>query len=490
LNEAPEALAAWGDSVYAIFASKPSGAAHESLRSVFTMSTRRFEDSDLWIDRPPDRVEMLPGLPGRGHLLGFAATEAGPCAVLLNDADSAIRLVALVAGQWQAVNVPAIPERELRQRLAFGLFAGREGVTLALLLPDGLLTWSGALEPAKSADARPLVSWKTEEIRPPGLDRLPAPIELLRVIGHWYAITRPEKGAIRILEIRKDALRDVASVPVAGGAGAAPGSAGRTDAGSRSYALASSDGSDRLVIISTDEREPSPSISPRAFVGSSGGKAITELSLLSGRVLFTGPVQPLNPLGSSGVRLLSLALILAMALILVLVLRPGDSAEVHLPEGYCFAEPMRRAIAGALDFAIVALLVPRLTHNSVLELVTTWQVWFDGEAFETLLLIALLGAAVGTIGEGLFGRTPGKLLTDCEVIALPRPGAEQNQPPQRIGLLASLTRNAIKWFLSPIAVLGLLDGSGRHRGDQFAKAAVVVQFDPAQTDEETVGPEE
>ena len=36
-------------------------------------------------------------------------------------------------------------------------------------------------------------------------------------------------------------------------------------------------------------------------------------------------------------------------------------------------------------------------------------------------------------------------------------------------------RNAVKWGLPPVALFGLIDAGGRHRGDQLARTAVVVE---------------
>ncbi|MFN9977943.1 MAG: hypothetical protein ACK58T_49355, partial [Phycisphaerae bacterium] len=95
-----------------------------------------------------------------------------------------------------------------------------------------------------------------------------------------------------------------------------------------------------------------------------------------------------------------------------------------------------------------------------------------------LLTLATIGVVIGTLTEWLFGRTPGKLITDCEVVAIVA-GAEKPQNTgvgSRPSLASSLIRNCVTWFLSPVAILALFDDSGRHRGDQIARAAVVVEI--------------
>jgi membrane protein YqaA with SNARE-associated domain len=102
----------------------------------------------------------------------------------------------------------------------------------------------------------------------------------------------------------------------------------------------------------------------------------------------------------------------------------------------------------------------------------------SGDAVRILLTLATIGVVIGTLTEWLFGRTPGKLITDCEVVAIVS-GAETTQNKgdvARPSLASCLIRNCVKWFLSPVAMLALFDDSGRHRGDQIARAAVVVEI--------------
>lgn len=483
LTEVPEALAAWDDAVYAVFTAHSDGPGEGKSRTVRTLKAQRFSDSDLWVDQPSGRMDTLPSLPGAMKLAGFAADANGPVALLTDERKGEIRLLALSDGTWRTVELPEPLVQTQRERgfARIDLFADAAGLYVMARQRDAWTIWTGKVPSAERGDVESdsalIVDWKMSRVSPIGVDAVDAGSTVIRADSRWYAIVSAGAEVVEIFEVAPEFVRRAASIDGVGPV----------------RAIVPVDGLARLVIVSTSR--PVAATEPK--IGSPGvGAKVVELSLLTGRVFYSGPAQPLDPLGSGEFRFIAVGLILAMGLILVLVLRADEPAGVHLPEGFSFAEPGRRVVAAALDVAIVALLVPRLTGNSVLELFGP-MVWLDGEAFETLMLVAVLGCLVGTVGETLFGRTPGKLLADCEVISIaPKkdggkdkaPGADAaNEEIPRPSFAASLTRNAIKWFLFPVALLALMDGSGRHRGDQFAKAAVVVPFD---TEEELQGPDD
>lgn len=473
LTEVPEALAAWDDSVYAVFPARSDGSGEGKTRTVRTLKAQRFSDSDLWIDQPSGRMDTLPNLPGALRLAGLAAGIDGPIALLADERRSDIRLVALTDRVWRAVELPEPLLQTQRERgfARIDLFADADGVYVLARQREAWTIWSGTIPSLArgdfESDSALIVDWRMSVLAPVGIDTLDAGASVVRVDSRWYAIANASAEVVDAFEVASDFVRRAASVDGVGPV----------------RAIVPVDGLARLVVVST--LRPANPIDPKT-PGPSAGAKVVELSLLTGRVFYSGPAQPLDPLGSGEFRFIAVGLILAMGLILVLVLRSEEPAGVHLPEGFSFAEPTRRVIATILDVAIVALLVPRLTGNSILELLGP-MVWLNGEAFETLLVVAVLGFVVGTVGEALFGRTPGKLLADCEVISI-APRKEKDEAGEEIprpGLAASLTRNAIKWFLFPVGAIALMDGSGRHRGDQFAKAAVVIPFDPEEDDQAT-----
>ncbi|MFO0861995.1 MAG: hypothetical protein U0570_15740 [Phycisphaerales bacterium] len=449
LAEMPEALAAWDNAVFAVFPTRVESDGPQSGKTVRSLRTERFGDSELWVDQPSGRMETLPSVP-LGKLLGFAASSWGLVALGTTDSGTDLQLLVLADRSWKEAQLPADWPKawENSDTSRPRLVADQRGIYLVRPSATGLQVWTGVVGEPIGADVA--IAWRHETI--PGTL---GPGVFIRVNGRFFnAALTPEKAVV-IQEFTPTATRELATV---------------SDMEAM-QAIVPVNGLERLMVVSV----PRQTASVRKSETPPRTVRVVELSLLTGRVFYDGPAEPLDPLGSGEFRLISIALILAMGLILVLVLRSEDATAIHLPEGCSFAEPGRRIAATVLDFTIAALLVPRLTGNSVLELFGP-MVWLDGEAFETLLLIALLACLIGALGETFFGRSPGKLLTDCEVVSVAKPpDAASTQELPRPNFGASLTRNAIKWFLSPVAAIALMDGSGRHRGDQFAKAAVVIR---------------
>lgn len=470
LAEVPEALAAWDNAVYAVFSARAdsSGEAESATRTVRTLRAQRFSDSDLWVDQPSGRMDTLPSLPGLTKLLGFAAGPAGPIALLSDEREQALRLLVLSDRSWRGIQLPDALARTRTEKngARLGVFADARGVYLVARARNSWEVWTAKWGEVKADGEAPIVlDWSEELFSPEGGEAIDANAKWMRVNSRWYATANSGTDAFDVFEISPSYVRRIANVEPVGAI----------------RAIVPLDGLARLMTISAS-REAGSEVKFPGAAPSPGAKVI-ELSLLTGRIFYAGPAQPLDPLGSGEFRFIAIGLVLAMGLILVLVLRTDEPDGVHLPEGFSFAEPTRRALASILDVAIVALLIPRLTGNSILELLGP-MVWLDGEAFETLFLVAILGCVVGTIGETFFGRSPGKLLADCEVISIAPAKPNENGELNRPSFSSSLIRNAIKWFLFPVAALALMDGSGRHRGDQFARAAVVVRLEPEEESRE------
>jgi hypothetical protein len=116
--------------------------------------------------------------------------------------------------------------------------------------------------------------------------------------------------------------------------------------------------------------------------------------------------------------------------------------------------------------------------------------WWTESGQQVLLTSVGIMIALGTVLEFLLGRTVGKIITGCEVVAVkltaanpteaPAPQAEKSKAdeqagPDRVPLWRVFLRNVIKWGLPPVALIGMLDPNGRHRADQLARTAVVIE---------------
>lgn len=496
LEEAPEAMAAFGERVYLFFRPKPRGDdQHSSQRAVFTQGVRRFAQSELWVDEPSGRLETLAAIPDAGDLLAAAADERGPIALV--QSDGVASLLALRGERWERVELPPDVENAVRGRTGPAALAV-EGNTLAIAArvrgglfvastnaaslrshmegerPGDVAAQAGgqAIEPAAertAADPREVQrpTWIASLHAAPGLDELSADHRLVLSMGRWSVVDKSDAAQMTIWTLTGNSLTKLCTFGVPNLVRTATGQLG----------------SGRWIVISANTSSPRE---PLTGFAQDAPTRVTEVSLLTGHIFYDDRIQPASPLGTNEFRFLAVVLMLAMAMVLVLVLR-GQPDAVHLPEGFAFAEPVRRIIAGVLDIALVSLLLPRIVGYGLFDLFNP-QAWVSGDAIRVLVALAAGGALVGTLSEWLFGRTPGKLMTDCEVISVvPPPAGAEDASVSRPSLPACVVRNAVKWFLSPVAMLALLDDTGRHRGDQMARAAVVVEIpDDDETDEEPV----
>ncbi|MBY0111874.1 MAG: RDD family protein [Phycisphaerales bacterium] len=464
LDETPEAMAAYADRLYLVFRPKPKAdTEHSTQRSVFSQSVRRFAQSELWVDEPSGRLETLPAIPDAGDLLALAADGRGPIALFENAGTP--KLYLLDGSNWLTLELPAELSRALRGRSGMPSLAV-EGEDLRFVCRRGaeLIEASVALDALRG----PSPTWSIERKEIPALSQAKSDQPLLRAAGRWVLVEDIDSPKVTLRSINGNTLSDLAAVAVPGPV--------------RSITV--QQGSARWIVISSPERRNAAN-TPTPFAQDSPTH-VTEVSLITGQVMFDGPLRGASPLGTNEFRFLAVVLMLAMAMVLVLVLR-GQQETVHLPEGFALAEPLRRIVAGVMDIGLAALLLPRVTSlvlpagagGDLFDLFDP-QAWISGNAIRLLVALAAIGTVIGTLGEWIFGRSPGKLLTDCEVVSISS-AAASTQPGEteeihRPSFAACFIRNCIKWFLSPVALLAIMDDSGRHRGDQIARAAVVVEI--------------
>lgn len=460
LEEAPESMAAFGDRVFLFFRPKPKGdAQHTTQRAVFSQSVRRFAQSELWVDEPSGRLETLAAIPDAGDLLATAADERGPI-VIVQRAGNA-ELLALSEGEWRKLALPADIATSIEFRSGpVGL--GLEATTLRIAVRRGseLLEASTPLDGLRNTNA----AWTLTRQEVQGLAALSSASQFVRSVGRWVVADTLDSGRITLQFVDGSKLSPLGTVEV-------PHSV-RT--------VTAQPAAGRWIVLST-QSPATPRDMTTAFAQDAPTR-VTEVSLVTGEVLYNDRLHAASPLGTNEFRVLAVLLMLAMAMVLVLVLR-GQSDAVHLPEGFALAEPVRRIVAGVIDIGLASLLMPRVlafTSSSAGDLFALFdpQTWISGDAVRILVALAAIGAVVGTLTEWLFGRSPGKLLADCEVVSIigGSDGAKEQTDVPRPSLSSCLIRNCVKWFLSPVAMLALFDDSGRHRGDQIAKAAVVVEI--------------
>ncbi|MBX3322846.1 MAG: RDD family protein [Phycisphaeraceae bacterium] len=200
-----------------------------------------------------------------------------------------------------------------------------------------------------------------------------------------------------------------------------------------------------------------------------------EVSMSSGAVLHAGEVPREGALPTGEVRVLGIMLVALLISVLVIVLRRSrDDGSISLPAHTALAEPLRRILASALDFGLAAQVAGVVFGLSFWEIISLLvMVPVDG-AWAAVPATFGVGLVIGTLSESFSGRSIGKWLVGCRVVRVH--GTIEH--PYRVGFGRSLVRNAIKWTLPPVAALALFDPNGRHRGDQIAGVAVVVQLEP------------
>jgi hypothetical protein len=248
--------------------------------------------------------------------------------------------------------------------------------------------------------------------------------------------------------------------------------------------VASLDGMGRLAMVWPEaiEEPGSGSGGPRESANREVRHQMLEVSVFTGREMFSGRWKFVSPLAASDLRLLSFALIGAMSLVIVFVLKAESAgAEAVLPPRAALAGPVMRSCASAIDFALALVIAGRVFSLGLGEIFSI-EAMLNGQGVWTILTALGVAAVLGSVCEATFGRTLGKLITGCEVVdsragALPGPALNGVERDTRPPVLAAIVRNTLKWMLPPIGLMALLDAQGRHPADRLAKTAVVVWLD-------------
>jgi hypothetical protein len=236
-----------------------------------------------------------------------------------------------------------------------------------------------------------------------------------------------------------------------------------------------------MMCIDSDDRAIVVGVTPAADAGPPKVR-LTEVSIRSGRPLYEGDIELSSPVSRTDLILLGMVMAMVLGMVAVTVVNPAEPA-IALPEGASLAEAPRRFFAGAVDVSIGLVVAMRITRVDMGEALNAgW--WGSAEAY--LCVIVAMGVLIvyGTLLERATGRTVGKALTGCEVVdaraAAQTPGVDRGPRPT---LLRCLVRNAVKWGLPPIGLLGIFAADGRHRADQIARTAVIIR-EPADEAEE------
>lgn len=442
----PVSIAGLGTRLYLVFEAEPVGPAFVGVvdphpRPVLSLNAVEFAKG-RWTSEPMGRLDARPSVPGRGTLLGIAASDVGLFAALR--VDQRIEVLRLDKGEWRVVHEEGEGEGETR---LFGTLGG-----IGLLQGDAERTRVGVL--SLTADGAPMgdMEWRVAPH--------PAWWNAMAASGQIVLWERGTNGTLTMLGVPSaspDApwrtIGEVASV------GNAP-------------AVAALDADARVLIAwaATDSL-------PRR--GLPGELELREVSVSSGRVFYQGQAKLANPVAGADLAVLSVLLVVLVGSIGVTVWRPRESAVV-LPKEASVAEAPRRAIAGLIDLGIAVSLSAIATGAASGDLLSgEWWATASGHGVILRALAALV--LCGTSLEALAGRTPGKMLTGIRVVTV-QAGEHQDEW-RRPTFRQALIRNIIKWGLPPVGLMALFEPSGRARADQFAGTAAVIPT-PTEDDDE------
>ncbi|MBU6412862.1 MAG: RDD family protein [Planctomycetes bacterium] len=480
LKAAPTSIASLGSTAYLTF--EPTKA--DAPIPLMAVTAVRTSMGELWNYVPTGRLEARAAIPvTRSAVLSMMGTQSGLLALTQSrDAatNKAISLHLYRQGVWGDVT-PALPTTFVTSETnAPRLIHAADGtatvgmkVGLTLEIWQARITTEAISSPAEpTGDSVPTLTSAPEKIT------LKSTAEWSKVLSTPWA----ESASPDLISFVASSTGNVviASIPAHG---QQPARLIRLDErGQTTIAQLEGIGSgfstvpiadaSRIVVLSppieAKTKTSSHSVTPT--------HTISEYSILSGRNWYTGPTRNPNPITGGDFRVVVAILIALMSMVLFVVIRPNKSPEaISLPEHASLAEPTRRFIAGLIDLAAAIIVGSRLAGVQFDDLFAL-STWLSDQAVISVACIAGFGFVAGTVGEALTGRSLGKLLTGCEVVSI------TNREDPDLPFSAALIRNAIKWGLPPVAVLGLFDPSLRHKGDEFARSAVVIWNYPEEDD--------
>lgn len=474
LADRPAALASAGDTLYIVAGGRGRGAGDPGpLQIASIRAEHRYEGH--WDYLPSGRTTTLPPLTYEGAVRAIAATPGGLGVLTQSKKEGAseTRLWTLASADapWQSVTLPSgLPDAPG----GLGLVAMGDRLAVYTVVAGSLVVYEwgegGALKPVAT--------------RPLPVDEGDFDPARLRV-GYfdndlhawWQAGGRVvlfrllAGGALCTLRVT-DVPASASVLPIAGlsrvaivwpepGTGSSGGSGGATP-------------------------------TPRSF-------RAREFSTLDGQEITSGPVKREGLLSRADVGVIGIVLVLVAGVVLLFVLRREAGVQLVMPSWAALARPVRRVGAASVDIVLATCVGGALVGVSPIVMWTASTTMNPEELARASAVSMLVAFVVGTLGEWLTARTPGKWLVGVAVLGLrkARSGEAASPPGARafeavIGsvfvgrptLGQAMVRNLIKWGFPPITVVVLLDPNFRHPGDVAARTLVVEAADPSEGGEQ------
>lgn len=451
-------IAACDDRVYMFF--EPGAERDAGSLEVLSVRALATPIAGMYAYEPRGRLEAHRSLRRLGGFVGAVGTVEGPVAVVRSDADMgepSLVVSVLRGGEWTRARSPE--GIDPRERVGVASVGGRAwivgrtgsgewGAWIGNGIGDGLGEEAGS---GKNAQG----SWIFRS-----LASAPFDVAAARFAGIGTLVVATARRGL-VLEMWSEVGSGWVKLGEHAGVGDRYGLAGLEDVG-------------RAVVVWEDEPRAAGADVMDAQPGPDGVK-VWEVSARTGLVLHDGEAARRGPLSTQDFRALVVLLVGATTAVLLFVVRVGeDPGVLTLPLGVSLAASGRRVAASAVDIAIALAGVWAVTGATPPEVMDVLKLTPGGMGVMGLVDVVVFGFVGGTVCEGVFGRTIGKVVAGCEV--LPVAGRETVDR-RGLGLGRAAIRNAVKWALPPAALLGLFEPGGRHRGDVVGRTVVVERFE-------------
>ena len=437
LSELPEGIAAWGDRVWAVL---PGGAAGEP-RVIFEQRVVPSAVGSMWVSRPPGKMTLSFSIEQPGRFLGAAAHAAGPILAFQSDG---LSIQSWSGTGWQSLKSPTLPEGA--QPVGFY----QNGTDVTLLVRAGNSLAEHIMSP--SAEGPPV--WRSTTLSADVSGAIEQAVAIAYVEGRLVVLERDAEDA-RVLVRVGGSLVECEPVP------------GLPE----TFALAGLGADSRVVAVWTSESGAGSTNGGITGQAVAFEHSMAEVSVATGHRWGVGGVNVRTPVSAREFRSLAITMLFVMAAVLLLVVRGEGDAMLGFPSDASMATRGQRVLASLIDCVgplvvaswvwgdVTLVLGPLLPGSQISDLVP-------------LAAFMAMGFAQGTVFEASIGATPGKLLMRSKVVDVGGVLASAKGGTQ-LSLARSALRNAVKWLVPPVALVGLLGPVGRHRGDTLARACVV-----------------
>lgn len=358
-------------------------------------------------------LTALPPLVDSAEPVSLALTDAGPVALRRAQGDaSPLELWRLGRAEWSPEPIP--PGAEAARRAWVCAIDGR-----AAIIGDteaGAHLWTrapGADDP-----------WTEAPLTLP-----PHAARVIVVADQLLAIAQEPDGAESLHLLRADRAIEIARLE-------------RPDAPRWIVPV----GSTVSIFSARDDADPGAGVRLDARVLS-----------LSGTVLYDGPARAALPVDRREVEALLVLFASVLATIGVFVLRPAGSYRIAVapPPGFALAEPLRRALAGAIDLGASLLIACLVWRVSLAEALSFTDLRHTQHGVWPLVSALAITVVHASLSESFTGRTLGKAVLGCRTV---------NASGANPALGQAFARNAVKLFCPPLALVSLLTPGAAHPG--------------------------